>query len=72
MTKEEFKAGRKRLQRQLGERGRTVNKRLRPYQHWENKRLEFVAFIDEALKTSWFIMPKETTIIYKLYHNIKE
>jgi hypothetical protein len=71
MTKDEFTTIRKRLQRQLSERANTVNKKLKPYQHWENKRLEFVDFIDKALKTEWFIMPKETTVIYKLYHNIK-
>jgi len=44
MTKDEFTTIRKRLQRQLSERANTVNKKLKPYQHWENKRLEFVDF----------------------------
>lgn len=72
LTKEEFAKDRKRLRRQLCERARTVNKKLRPYQHYENKRLEFVALIDKALLTDWFIMPGKTTIIYKLYHDIPD
>ena len=70
MTKDEFKSTLRRLQRQLGERGRTVEQNKRPFQHYENKRLEFVRFIDEALKSDWFVMPKKTSIIYKIYNNI--
>ena len=70
MTHEEFQITWKRLRRQLNQRADKVNRKVRPYQYFENKRLEFVEFINEALKTDWFEMPKETTTIYKLYHNI--
>lgn len=70
MTQEEFKNELKRLMRQLQQRAKKVELRQRKLPYFENKRQEFVKFIDEALKTDWFVMPKETTIIYKLYHNI--
>jgi hypothetical protein len=70
MTREEYQSKWKRLRRQLYERAQKVNNKTRPYSYYENKRLEFVAFIDEAKKTDWFIMPKETTLIYNLYHNL--
>lgn len=73
MTRDEFNTKRKRLSRQLGERWRKVNiNHTRPQKYFENKRLEFVAFIDEVLKTDWFIMPKPGTNIYNLYHNTND
>jgi hypothetical protein len=70
MDKEEFKAKLRRLYRQLGERAIKVNNMQRPSSYYENKRVEFAEFIDEAKKETWFEMPGETTIIYKLYNNI--
>lgn len=69
MTKDEFKKHKAKLLRQLQERQWSVDKGLRKPQHVENKRLEFVALINEALKTDWFVMPKETSLIYRIYHN---
>ncbi len=69
MTKEEFNIKYKRLRRQLNERSKKVELNQKSFPYFENKRLEFQDFIDEALKTDWFIRPKETTLIYKLYHD---
>lgn len=69
MTQDEWNIKRKRLFRQLNERLLKVERKQRPYSYYENKRLEFVSLIDDALKTDWFKMPKETSIIFKIYNN---
>lgn len=67
MTKEEYKARIKVLFRQLDERYRNVRLLRKPYKHYTNKVKEFIAFIDEAKQTDWFIMP-ENGRIFRIYN----
>jgi len=59
----------KRLLRQLQQRATTVDKGLRKEQYYQNKRQEFVEFINDLIVNHGFIMTGETTRIYKIYHD---
>ena len=67
--KDNFKPTFKRLMRQLNERAVKVYNRQKPASYFENKRLEFVEFIDECMSQGCFIMPKEGTRIWRIYNN---
>lgn len=54
---------------ELTECGRKVNCGDEPYSYFETKRLEFVALIDKAKTTDWFIMPKRGRV-FNTYHNL--
>lgn len=69
MTHDEYKSVLKRLMRQLSQRALAVEKKLRKETHYQNKRKEFIKFIDRAKQTDWFTMPKKGTRIYNVYYD---
>lgn len=69
MTKE-FQKEFKRITRQLSQRQLAVEKGVRPDNYYQNKRNEFIELIDNAIKSGWFIMPKEGTRIHSIYYDI--
>lgn len=75
MTKKEYQISLKRLLRQLSERNDKIltapgTRKLSREQSYQNKRREFIEFIDEASKTDWFTFPKKGTRMWRLYHDI--
>lgn len=46
-----------------------VIQRKKTEQYYQNKRKEFVKFIDEALQTDWFVMPGPNTWVSRTYHD---
>lgn len=69
MKRYDYIQGIERLFADLQECARKVNSGDEPYSYFENKRIEFVAWVDKARKTDWFIMPKRGRI-FNTYHNI--
>ena len=70
MTREEFQVTWKRLRRQLQQRAEKVNNKQKPYSYYQNKRIEFVTFINKAKETEWFVMPNEGCLIWNLYYDL--
>jgi hypothetical protein len=69
VDKSSFKLNFKRILRQLDERSIKVSNGQRPKSYYQYKRNEFIELIDSAIKQGWFIMPKSSTRIWKIYHN---
>ena len=69
MDKNIFKSELKRLLRQLDQRNRLMELNKKEDSYYQNKRREFINLIDAATKEIGFIMPKENTRIYKIYHD---
>ena len=69
MKRYDYIQGIEQLFADLKECARKVNCGDEPYSYFENKRVEFVAWVDKAKSTDWFIMPKRGRI-FNMYNNI--
>ena len=57
------------LMRQLGERDKCVRLKQKKPQYYENKRQEFIKFIDDAIENHGFVMPPPGRRIHRIYHD---